>query len=346
MTRRYWLALAMIFCATVAAVGSGSPLRKGGGGVSSGPTPPAGAVAAGFTTLAINFDFSQSQYTVQSNWLDCNRNDPTKTWHYASPFSPVSDFAPCGTAMVQAVDPLTSQNALRAAWFNANLNQQPQNVALMTTTLDSTHYLDYPNFYIEFRQRVNSKAVTGSAFNIGSVWSGQDINGDYRNTNLELDYTEMPDNTVLFTDSAVHQWSGGGSCGNPCAFIYSGSSNNFPPGYIETDYHKYGFLLTSDGATASYACAFIDDINQGCMNVQTSNSETPSQYLWRNYLIISTSANNLPTPDTFYYIPYVRVWSCANWALPAGQTSTSAHMCNGSTLFTGTQDGRSLTYWH
>src|ERR1700730_16567866 len=37
----------------------------------SGPPVPAPAAAAGFTTLAGNFDFSQPLYATQSNWLDC-----------------------------------------------------------------------------------------------------------------------------------------------------------------------------------------------------------------------------------------------------------------------------------
>jgi hypothetical protein len=311
----------------------------------SDPPVPAGARAAGFTTLAANYDFSQAQFAVQSNWLDCARNDNTKTWHYGSPFDPPSHFSPCN--INQAIDPVTGQTVLNAQWLSSYFGGTQQNTLLMTTTLDSTHYLDFPNFYVEFAARLSNKAASGSSYGLSAVWSGQDSNGTYLGpTNLELDYAEIPSNPALGTDSAVHQWAGGGPCGNPCDFIYSGSSNNYPPGYIETDYHRYGFLLTSDGSTASYACAFIDDVNQGCMNVGTTGTSPTSQYLWRNYLILDNSSNNGNIPDTAFYVQYIRVWSCANWALPAGQTSTSANMCNGSTRFQGAQNGRSLTYWH
>src|SRR6266851_8606107 len=45
---------------------------------SSGPTPPPGAVAAGFTTLAANYDFTQ---TLPANWLGCPDDGLTHQWY-------------------------------------------------------------------------------------------------------------------------------------------------------------------------------------------------------------------------------------------------------------------------
>ena len=163
----------------------------------------------------------------------------------------------------------------------------------------------------------------------------------YPNTNIELDYAELSAGAGGVGDAAVHNW---GNLNGANDFIFSYSSNNLPSGYTVTSYHKYGFLFTSDGATASYACAFVDDINQGCISAATLSS--PDQYLWRNYLFVSNGSNGGIAPDTALYVQYIHVFSCANWALPAGQPSTAAHMCNGSTLFQGAQNGQSLTYWH
>jgi hypothetical protein len=46
---------------------------------------PAGALAAGFTTLAANYDFSQALYATQSNWLDCNGTNDSLPWHAGEP---------------------------------------------------------------------------------------------------------------------------------------------------------------------------------------------------------------------------------------------------------------------
>jgi hypothetical protein len=51
----------------------------------SDPAIPAEAQPAGFTTLAANFDFSQSFYATQSNWYDCDGNLPNRVWRQGNP---------------------------------------------------------------------------------------------------------------------------------------------------------------------------------------------------------------------------------------------------------------------
>ena len=46
---------------------------------------PTEAQATGFTHCAANWDFSQSLYATQSNWLDCGDNDPSLIWHAGEP---------------------------------------------------------------------------------------------------------------------------------------------------------------------------------------------------------------------------------------------------------------------
>src|ERR1700730_17424147 len=99
--------------AAYAATGTSPPVTVPITIPSSGPTPPAEAVAAGFTTLAANYDFSQPFYATQSNWLDCTgaltgASVPSATWHWGNPGLRPS--LPCN--INQATDPVTGQPVL------------------------------------------------------------------------------------------------------------------------------------------------------------------------------------------------------------------------------------------
>jgi hypothetical protein len=109
-------------------------------------------------------------------------------------------------------------------------------------------------------------------------------------------------------------------------------TNNLPAGWKPTDYHKYGMLLTSDGATEIYGCSFVDDIFQGCQAARAASA--PGLFMSRNRIIASAGSNSATAAANIdLYIQYINVYSCANW---------EAQMCNGSALF----NSGGLTYWH
>ena len=304
----------------------------------SDPPVPAEAEAAGLTTLVADYDFSQPQYATQSNWLDCTGTNSALPWHYGTPGTPPWQLPPCN--INQTTDPVTGQTVLNVQWLESYGSNK---FLIMCNCLNGTTYVDYPNFYVETVLRIdNASSPFGAPFALGAVWSGQDFGGSYElPSGIELDYVELANGSGGVFDAAVHNW---GNLSRANNVIAPGDSNNLPSGYTVTSYHKYGMLFTSDGTTASYACSFVDDFNQGCISTATLSS--PNQYLWRNYLLVSNGSNDGAAPDTAQYIQYIRVWSCANWALPAGQTPMAASMCSGSTLFQGDQNGRSLTYWY
>ena len=106
------LLLAMMMIAAVPAFAAGPtatlqaqivPVPAGG------PGAPAVAQAAGFTTLAANFDFSQPAYATQSNWMDCSQTNNAVTWHNFFPSNACNFF--------QVTDPATGDTVMRNQWL-------------------------------------------------------------------------------------------------------------------------------------------------------------------------------------------------------------------------------------
>ena len=75
---------------------------------SSGPTAPPGAVAAGFTTLAANYDFTQP---MPAGWLGCSPDDGQTHQWYQQP----NNTFPCNIA--QTTDPSTGGSVLNIQWL-------------------------------------------------------------------------------------------------------------------------------------------------------------------------------------------------------------------------------------
>src|SRR5690348_16001070 len=72
--------------------------------------PPAPAVAAGFTTLTLNADFSTPFYANKANWLDCGGATSPQWYKQWVAFGSNGVAAPC-SAILQETDPLTGRPA-------------------------------------------------------------------------------------------------------------------------------------------------------------------------------------------------------------------------------------------
>jgi hypothetical protein len=131
-----------------------------------------------------------------------------------------------------------------------------------------------------------------------------------------------------FADSSAHSW-----CTGSDGYRWNSySTNNLPPGWAPTDYHKYGTLLTSDGSTEIYTCGFVDDRLQGCGGVNAASQ--PASFTTRNRVIISAGSNQgTAAVNIDMNVKYINVYSCTNW---------QTQMCNGSALF----NSGGLIYWH
>jgi hypothetical protein len=293
----------------------------------SSPAVPAAAQAAGFATLAANWDFSQPAWAEpNTNWLDCAANNDALTFHVGSPGIPL--MLPCN--MHQATDPVTGDTVLNGQYLQSynglGLTGQQNQVAFQTYNIGTGHTsLSFPQFYVEVEQRVNAPYCGGH--NSGGptgfyTWGVPD-------PPLEMDFTELWMSDCGYGNAGFINHQNGATAG-----WESFKSNNLPPGWVQTDYHRYGLLFTSDGSTSAYICGFVDDRLQYCGNANLS----ASQFTARNIIVYGVTDIAPPAlADLNHYTRHFRVWSCSNW---------SSQQCNGSTLFSGTQDGVTLTYWH
>ncbi len=330
----------------------GTPFWSAAAPSTAVPPPPAGgcgteaapsqAVAAGFTTCAANFDFTAStgtgwqpsQYafsgnvSTTANWLDCGGSNSALPWH-----SFVGSL-PCSQTSI-VTDPTYGGQVMD---FNAPGGSTGQNIYLVNSTnfYSGPETPGFPNgMYWEATVRDDTNSGQGGgglytwqvyqtapalAFNIDMYPNG---NGDQSSGA----YPTVP-------QPGGYYWS---VSGGTCYIVPTPCNTLIPPGWSSITYHKYGFLITTDGSTHMYGCAFIDGVLQGCdvgNNVTSGNS---GEYAQRNFFILQNDLyGTAPFSAVNQYVKYIRVWTCANWA---------TQQCNGSTLVNGPPP-LGLTYYH
>jgi hypothetical protein len=279
---------------------------------------------AEFTTCSANWDFSQPLYATQSNWYDCDGSHPNLLWHQGS--AGVTMRNPCnvhqfndGGNVVMHYQWLTSyDNTWGSHYGNGQFNQ----VGGQTyNNFNHSPSVTFPNMYLETVARI-ARVCDSCAQNSGGpndvyIWNGDGT--------LEIDVFEINSDTGGVASGGVTN----------AGFLWgTWISNNLPPGYKVTDYHKYGALLTSDGATTKYVCMFVDDRLQKCVSGGAASMTT------RSWILASAGSNaGTATQNIDLYVKYVRIWSCPTWQ---GSDGDASHMCNGSTLY----NSGGLTYWH
>jgi hypothetical protein len=230
-------------------------------------TIPAPAQAAGFTTLALNEDFSQPFYATRSNWLDC-AGATSPLWYRAWMGFTGSTDPPC-SSISQEIDPLTSQPALRMHYQGSYFTVAVPGVAnqgpLQTVDNSGNGRRIPPNAYFEVEARYDNI----SPYIQWDIWS-YTTNG----TSIEWD--------------GIETWGGGidaGSCvhnneipengGNYIRCIWD---TVVPASGTPTfeQYHKYAWRVTQSGTiNDGFWCAYIDGISNGCITwLPTANEAT------------------------------------------------------------------------
>jgi hypothetical protein len=277
----------------------------------SAPAIPAAAQAAGFTTLAANYDFSTPFYATQSNWLECNRaSSATNQWYLGNggftPPPPVCD-------VTQVFDSVADTNVMRFRWQPEYFASTPvgnHGMYISTMHADAIRVTAYPFLYMEYTARV-SVAVNKSYV---SMWTNSQYAQQNGNNLIEYDNIE----TFGICDFCAHpgffQWD---KVGHPQTSVWTG----FPPGFDTTAYHKYAMRIARTGSVIQ-VCSYVDDAlatfngSTGCVNVP---SPTTVELVQRNALIFGTGTccgegevNNTAV-QVDLLVKSIRVWSCASW---------------------------------
>jgi len=294
------------------------PLTPPGSG---GPAkPPGPAAALGFTTLALNSDFTQQMPT---NWLGgCpngangqvpDTNDVTgHTWWINRYWN--STYQPCNIAQVQ--DPAGGGLVLDIPWtvdanfgsLGNNIETASWNYNVSTGTGSAVHFPN--NIYMEIVFK--AAPITNSNYNAYWTWDTRGM-ASGSTAYFEWDDIEADGSNHTAYDSAVHDWSNG----NTGDFIWTGGNGthglgiNFP--FDDAAYHTWGMQIASDG-TKIIGCTYLDGTFLRCLSFYITLSA--AEQTARNFLFITNAAinpysNNGQRQDV--YVRTARVWSCASW---------------------------------
>ncbi len=293
-------------CTHVACSGSG--VGAGGVPLGGGPTPPPGAVAAGFTTLAANYDFTQS---LPSNWIDCLPSDgQVHQFYMGNAF--LSPTQPCST-VTQVTDPVYGGLALRLHWDNTlDPTVDGGIIIFMTISHDKTRFTDFPqNYYLEWRLRDDAVAPNDGSPQ-DSVWfysTGTFLNSN--NAPFEEDGYEYYGTTT--------QNYNGASFPNGNGFGWLGT-NALPRALDITTYNTWAMRMTANvPSLLANGCSYLYDANLTpvLINNPCKNHNNYPALNNRNILIVNhgpASVANAGQINNFnQYIRYIRLWSCANW---------------------------------
>jgi hypothetical protein len=299
------------------------------------PAPPAGAQAAGFTTLAKNYDFSDPSYATTSNWLSAyvpgsppnNAPGSNFQWYQILNCYSVGPTPPPASLMTQAFDAAAGKNVLKMHWpatsYGAGATPGCSTNNYQQIITEESNFgprgIDFPeNAYIEILYRMDrnsgfsrtSPGVVAAFWTYGSSHSGYNFNP---NGPIEKDISEVFqdfNNSTQYAHQAVLNWG----TGNPGA----GTNNGNPQPLLNplSSYQKVAFRTTGNGTTTE-TCWYINDGLIQCSNDQATAGQRTS-----NRDTLRLQCGNVPV-DMDCYVQYVRVWSCANW-----QTT----QCNGTVL--------------
>lgn len=239
---------------------------------SAAVNPPAQAVAAGYTTLATNQDFTGTAGID----IACNNaklNEPGHFWYTS--FNGLL-YQPNGCAGITwpATDPATGTGALRVSWTSANPGFQQGRVGLASSNVDSSYATTFPmKFYMETWLRFANTGSMGPWYSTWTWWPKTQTGG------LELDVEEIH-GIAVSSSGPANQWlasAGGLNWGNNFVQNTSGYFNNYS--YDANIYHKWGALYTVQTNNAMcilnpstpkatngclHACSYLDDVVLGC----------------------------------------------------------------------------------
>ncbi len=297
---------------------------------SGGPTPPPGAVAAGFTTLALTLDFQTNQACIDggscvaannlANWLDAAGASPPQ-WCMGT-FSLAKN-------VVLKQDPVYNIPVLDLQFLQADYNRTIAPFVIQTqidtqcVSSPSPENFLFPvmNMYAEATFRNDaigySACPSGQGCFLGVFWSFAP-NFSQSGPFFEWDFTETAGGTL--SCGAAPCLDGGIAHADNGSTYNNGGNNTFKePGQVPhdpTQFNTYVWRNTSDASGALSSCFFLG-VNGGAVsNIGCSGvgSYTPVP-IPHNFLTIENGPQGGPQPigDEHTYFKSVHIWTCANW---------------------------------
>jgi hypothetical protein len=313
------------------------------------PAVPAPAAAAGFSTLALNADFTSSAYSNPATFVSECGATATQRWHWTYPYNS----GPLNCNDISVVSDGSLPQVLHVKfppneWSTASNHQQG------IFQFPSIGYTNNPpcvivapcypiETYVEIMYRTSSSSWAQSNgvagyIDVYPLGRGFRADGSFPpNDAFEADMAEVY-NGMRSTANF-----GGGFGG-----IVNGQQHYGPVTYWNMDltqYHKLGFLVTSDGATSAIKCTYLDNVlvaaNNGSSACVNDRSYTFSQVASQHDNVIAfflgtfAGTSTQPAVPVEAWVQYIHIWECSGWATGA---------CPGATQYG--PDSSGLTYWH
>jgi hypothetical protein len=293
----------------------------------AGPTytgsVPAPAGGAGFTTCALNADFSNSYYSKTATWInECGATTPWRFYLQGQ----FGGSVPCNRLTI-ATDPTFGGTVAHFQYLQndkATIGQNIFQLAWPGAWLTTTGFPPYlPNeMYYEISFRLSPATLTaGTAWPI-DIWQETTRSpcgpggGPCPPSWVEIDFMEYDD---LGQPGSGFKWGGGiidWPYGNPAYGPVTVGATDL------SVYHTLRVLITSDESSAISKCTWIDATPYGCIQVHPQNvpgadaQTTAEEYhQWNNAITFflgqggaSSISSNLDA-----YIQSIRLWECSGY---------------------------------
>jgi hypothetical protein len=281
---------------------------------------PADVQTAGFTTCALNSDFSTPFFTNLSNWLggpNCT-GGAGSIWFNSDNGGGTGGAPPCSDYSI--ITDGSNGQVLDQQFNNADYSAGRRATQLLSVDPSNCCGHLYPTGeYVEWRGRVTTQ-TTKSYNNSGGqflAWGAFRYAPSSKSGTapfIEWDWSEFYFNPI------------GIAAGSPPGSNMSGVSSPVPTSmqqcptncttFDPTVMHTYGFLVTTDGNQAMSQCTYIDGTKLGCQNfISVSPARTTFQMLEQLILELGPEHGTVPnfSGPQDVLIEYVRVFTCSTW---------------------------------
>ena len=313
----------------------------GSASVCSSPAVPHPAQAAGFTTLAYCADFTQETamnnvvnhttgtmaWHTLANWLDC-AGAGSPQWSLNNVIGHANNCADISVAN----DPTAGSNTLILTVTPSDV-PSPTFTLGIATAANGNYLMVYPgtNNYAEVKYRISTAEAANMPVQSNIFF---DFWSEYQSgCGTEVDFIETFAGTS-YSMQGLTDWCGSNT-----------TSGGALTGPSDSNYHILGSLNTSNRSSGPIGqCSYTDGsatlANGG--GAQTCQSTTPVNsvsYTQGSYLLLWNNASyGASTPavtgNVHVWIEWIRVWSCAGWAL--GTPNSPSNNCSTSSPYIGT----------
>jgi hypothetical protein len=245
-------------------------------GPSGSVTTPAAAAAAGFTTLALNSDFSVQQ---PAGWFGCLGDGPGRTWYQGREGGDYGGQVSCNANLSTGRFTLLQDAAIGKQVLNLKFLPsdivEPGGARIHYTTIQTVDDITQPepnccqhgvvfpsNYYMEATYKIKNTPFV--PFNrMSGIWwgfwqGGEGVPPGSRWPTLEVDHPEQHGEDPGEIGDNVLNWKIGGGEAFPPPWGPRADSTDF------TQYHTFGVRSQVTGSNSLFICGYIDNQATGC----------------------------------------------------------------------------------